>query len=152
MKVKIYRICKDNPLPTQANPNDAGVDVYASENVDFRIDQVKLVPLGIIAQAPKGYHFKLLLRSSMGAKRGFRLANHAGVIDSDFCGNTDEIKMIIEYAGETVNGFFGNFSTIKKGERIGQLILEKNNEIEWEEQEDINFAGKSRGGFGSSGK
>lgn len=152
MKVKIYRICKDNPLPTFANPTDAGADVFASENVTFYIGEVKLVPLGIIAQAPEGYHFKLCLRSSMGAKRGFRLANHVGIVDSSFSGPADEIKMIIEYTGETINGFLGNNGIINNGDRIGQLILEKNNGIEWEEQEDINFAGKSRGGFGSSGK
>ncbi|MFA5048400.1 MAG: hypothetical protein WC516_05265 [Patescibacteria group bacterium] len=31
----IYRINKDNPLPTQANPNDAWLDCYASEDVVF---------------------------------------------------------------------------------------------------------------------
>jgi dUTP pyrophosphatase len=152
MKVKIYRTCKDNPLPTFANPTDAGADVYAAEDVEFKINDVKLVPLGIIAQAPEGYHFKLCLRSSMGAKRGFRLANHVGIVDSTYSGPQDEIKMILEYTTNVIDGYPGANTIIKKGERIGQLILEKNNEIEWDEQEDINFAGKSRGGFGSSGK
>ena len=146
MKVKIHRICKDNPLPTQANPGDAGYDVYASEDVVFEEPgYIRFVPLGIIAQAPKGYHFKLCIRSSMAAKRGFILANSVGVIDNLFSGPDDEIKMIIQYTG----GFFPDI--IKKGERVGQLILEKNNEIEWDEQEDRNFAQVSRGGFGSSG-
>jgi dUTPase len=73
------------------------------------------------------------------------LANSVGVIDNLFSGPDDEIKMIIQYTG----GFFPDI--IKKGERVGQLILEKNNEIEWDEQEDRNFAQVSRGGFGSSG-
>jgi dUTP pyrophosphatase len=153
MKVKIHRICKDNPLPTQANPGDAGYDVYAAEEVVFEnCGDVKFVPLGIIAQAPNGYHFKLCIRSSMAAKRGFRLANGTGVVDFLFSGARDEIKMIIQYVGNIVDEkFVYPVAIIKKGERVGQLILEKNNEIEWDEQEDRNFAQVSRGGFGSSG-
>lgn len=148
MKVKIHRICKDNPLPTQANPGDAGYDVYAAEDVVFEEPgYIRFVPLGIIAQAPKGYHFKLCIRSSMAVKRDFRLANSIGIIDNPFSGEKDEIKMIIQFMG----GPFGSKAVIKKGERVGQLILEKNNEIEWDEQEDRNFAQVSRGGFGSSG-
>jgi len=33
MKVKIYRTCKDNPLPTFANPTDAGADVCAGVKI-----------------------------------------------------------------------------------------------------------------------
>ena len=153
MEVKIYRICKDNPLPTQANQNDAGWDVYASEDVEFYNNEVKLVPLGIIAQAPEGYHFKLCLRSSMAAKRGFRLANGIGIIDSSYAGKNDEIKMITQFTGHCIDDLdIDSFEMIKKGERVGQLILEKNNQIEWVEQEDRNFSGKSRGGFGSTGE
>lgn len=146
MDVKIYRINKDIPLPSQANDGDAGWDVYSSEDVYFKPLEIKLVPLGIIAQAPKGYHFKLCIRSSIALKKGFVQPNCPGIIDSKYCGEKDEIKMILK----NVDMFFPN--SIKKGERIGQLILEKNNDIEWIEQEDANFAGESRGGFGSSGR
>jgi len=142
MKVRIYRTCKDNPLPTQANPNDAGWDCYASKKVIFAWPrEVKAVPLGIIAEAPTGFHWKLCLRSSM-VKRGLRLANSVGIIDALYCGPTDEIKALIQGDAGAV---------IEKGDRICQLILEKNYDIEWEEQEDINFGGKDRGGIGSSG-
>jgi len=41
---------------------------------------------------------------------------------------------------------------IEEGERVAQLILEKNNEIEWDEQDVPNFVSSSRGGFGSTGQ
>jgi dUTP pyrophosphatase len=147
MKIKIYRTCKDNPLPTQANPNDAGWDVYAAEDVEFLQGQTIMVSLGIIAQAPKGFHFKLCIRSSL-SRKGFLLANGVGIVDSKFCGPEDEMKMILR-APERLNY---PPIIIKKGQRIGQLILEKNNDIEWDEQEDRNFGGESRGGFGSTGE
>ena len=148
ISVKIHRINKDNPLPVQANKGDAGYDVYAAEEVTFLPEEIKLVPLGIIAQAPYGYHFKLCIRSSMAYKKGFDHPNAPGVIDHAFAGPKDEIKMILKAPKETEK-YIQPF-VIKSGERIGQLILEKNNEIEWDEQEDRNFAGADRGGIGSS--
>lgn len=146
MKSKIFRTCKDNHLPNRADSKSAGYDVYASERVEFNPGDIKLVPIGIIAQAPKGHHFKLLLRSSMAYKRKFMLANSVGLIDENFCGPEDEMKAII-YFTKTEGS-----ETILKGERVGQLLLEKNIDIEWVEQEDKDFVGKSRGGFGSTGK
>lgn len=172
MKVKIYRINKDLPLPKQANDGDAGFDVFASGDYLFTTDEISLIPLGIIAEAPKGFHFKLCLRSSMAYKRGFSLANGVGIIDHQFCGPKDEIKIMLKSPslqwleqkgyvliekGERFDIVinqkgYQELMLIKKGERVGQLILEKNNEIDWVEQDSEDFAGKSRGGFGSSGK
>ena len=149
MKVKIYRINKDNPLPTQANSGDAGWDVYAAETVQFLPEETKLVPLGIIAQAPKGYHFKLCIRSSMAFNRGYTHPNAPGIIDHKYSGPTDEIKIMLKAPDES-RSYKPPF-IIKKGERVGQLILEKNCKVEWDEQTLRDFAGESRGGIGSSG-
>lgn len=168
MKCRIYRINKDNPLPKKAHPSDAGWDVYASEDVKFFEDQTKLVPLGIIAEAPAGFYWQLVLRSSMAIKRGFSLGNSIGVIDSSFAGEKDEIKAIIKAPTNfnslpnlsdrlCENGVYDEvcsgkeFIMIKAGERIGQLILQKVIDFEWDEQEERNFAGESRCGFGSTG-
>lgn len=151
MRVRIYRINKGNPLPVQANPNDAGFDLFVSENVFFSPDEIKLVPTGIIAEAPEGFHWKLCLRSSMAKKRGFMLANGVGIIDSNFCGPQDEIKVLLKAPPRGYDISANGNYMIKKGERIAQLILEQNNQIEWDEQADANFKGQSRGGFGSSG-
>ena len=145
MRVRIYRLDKSVPLPTQANPNDAGWDVYAAEEVAFYCGDTRLVSLGIIAEAPPGWHFELLIRSSMAWKQKFRLANSVGIIDTKFSGKNDIIKMILEYKGNSMQ-------TIKKGDKIGQLILAQNQNIEWDEQDSPDFTGRdSRGGFGSSG-
>jgi dUTP pyrophosphatase len=155
MKVRIYRICKDNPLPSQANSGDAGWDCYAAEDVVFSPGQIKLVPLGIIAEAPEGYHFKLCIRSSMAFKRGFTVANAPGIIDHRYSGEKDQIQAILQapsvQTGDKL-GLQGSTDIIKKGERVAQLILEKNNDIEWDEQDVPNFRSESRGGFGSSGQ
>lgn len=165
MKCKIYRINKENPLPAPAKTGDAGHDCYASMDIVFNPAEIKLIPLGIIAKSPEDYHFKLFIRSSGPKKRGFMLANGVGIIDSSFCGEKDEICALIKAPetdklfkfDEIYETFYGNQIKkhgwiIKKGERICQLMLEKNIEIEWEEQENRDFVKESRGGFGSSGQ
>lgn len=152
MKARIHRLCKDNPLPTQGNAGDAGYDVYAAANVEFAYDEIKLVPLGIIAEAPEGFHFKLCIRSSAAFKRGFTLANSVGVVDHAFCGEKDQIQAIIKAPSISTHKILGGGNmVISKGERVVQLILEKNNDIEWDEQDVPNFVAESRGGFGSTG-
>lgn len=160
MKVRIHRICKDNPLPTQGNKGDAGWDVYAAETMKFNYDEIKLIPLGIIAEAPEGYHFKLCIRSSMAYKRGYLIPNSPGIIDSAFKGENDQIHAVIKAPSKDTSLMLKNFNLIngsdsnliiKKGERVAQLILEQNNDIEWDEQDVPDFAGDSRGGFGSTG-
>jgi len=146
-QVRIHRVGKDLPLPSRANASDAGFDVHAAEDATFRPGETKLVSLGIIAEAPAGYHFELYLRSSMALKRGFSLANAVGIIDSSYSGPSDLMCALLRYQGppKTVG-------EVKKGERIGQLLLVANIDIEWVEQKDRDFAGKDRGGFGSTGK
>ncbi len=152
--VRIHRVSGTAKLPTQANEGDAGWDCYADQDVEFYPGEVKLVSLGIIAEAPVGYHFKLCLRSSMGLKRGFSIPNAPGIIDSRYSGPTDVIKVILKApeTDRTIND--GAFFPLKilRGDKICQLILEKNNDIEWIEQDRQDFAStESRGGFGSSG-
>jgi len=141
--VRIHRISEASRLPTQANEGDAGWDVYASEDVFFEPGQIKLVPLGIIAEAPYGYHFKLCIRSSVAYKKSFTQPNSPGIIDHLYRGPNDEIKLMLKAPSHHIK--------VTVGDRIGQLILEKNNDIEWAVQKDADFAGESRGGFGSSG-
>lgn len=148
IKCRIYKLHEDLPLPTQANPGDAGWDVVAAESMEFVQGETKLVPLGIIAEAPLGYHFGLYIRSSL-AKKGWSLANGVGVIDHAYCGETDEIKALMRAPRPLFKPF--KLYKIERGDRICQLILEKNNDITWDVQTERNFAGKSRGGFGSSG-
>ena len=101
-----------------------------------------------------------MLRSSLAVK-GLMLGNGVGVIDLDFA---DELKMIIHnpiqtvhqdvafnsiQVGHILNGALNSVSyEIKKGERIGQLILlEHKSSLFGIESED-----ERNGGFGSTDK
>ena len=153
MKIRIFRKDKLVPLPQRQTPRSVGLDVYAAETVELWPGKAVLVPTGLIIESPPGYFFKIFIRSGLAVKNGVSLINDVGIIDEDYCGAADEVKigLIRHYCPDDPQ--LHQPLIISKGSRIAQIIFEKNElpDIEWEEQENIDFAGKSRGGFGSTG-
>lgn len=153
MKIRIYRKDKDIPLPRRQTGQSVGLDVYAAAEVELRPGKVTLVPTGLIIQSPAGYYFKIFIRSGLAIKNGISLANDVGIVDEDYCGPDDEVKIGLVRHYDPQDPQRHKPLVIGKGTRIAQIIFEKNtiDEVEWEEQEHPDFAGKSRGGFGSTG-
>lgn len=87
-------------------------------------------------------------------KYGVSLVNDVGIVDEDYCGPEDEVKIGMIRHYNPADPLRDKPLVIEKGQRIAQIIFEKNQlpEVEWEEQESPDFAGRSRGGFGSTGE
>jgi dUTP pyrophosphatase len=153
MKIRIYRKDKNVPLPERQTDRSVGLDVYASQTVELWPGKVTLIPTGLIIESPPGYYFKIFIRSGFAIRNGVSLANDVGIVDEDYCGPEDEVKIAVIRHFNPVDTAKYKPMVIEKGMRIAQLIFEKNvmPEIVWEEQEDPDFAGDSRGGFGSTG-
>jgi dUTP pyrophosphatase len=153
MKIRIHRKYKDVPLPERKTPHSAGLDVYAAEQVELLPGKVALVPTGLIIESPPGYFFKIHIRSGFSVKNGICLANDVGIIDEDYCGPQDEVKIALVRLYNPNDLQKDQPFVIEKGTRIAQIIFEKNTlrQIEWEEMDSPDFAGKTRGGFGSTG-
>ncbi len=153
MKIRIYRKDKSVPLPERKTPRSVGLDVYAAETVELYPGEVKLVPTGLIIEAPPGYFFKIFIRSGFAVKNGVSLANDVGIIDEDYCGPEDEVRIALVRHYNPRDPRLDEPLVIEKGTRIAQIIFEKNEfpQIEWEEQDRPDFAGRTRGGFGSTG-
>jgi dUTP pyrophosphatase len=153
MKIRIYRKNKNIPLPVRKTPQSIGIDVFTSETIEFCPGKVVLVPTGLIIESPAGYYFRIHIRSGFSMKSGISLANDVGIIDEDYCGTDDEIKiaMIRHYNPDDPLG--KKPLIVKEGTRVAQIIFEKNifPAVEWDEQKNPDFAKKSRGGFGSTG-
>ena len=81
-------------------------------------------------------------RSSLPLKKGLVVANAVGVIDRDYCGPADEVKVQVMNVGDAP-------VTIERGERIAQGLILPVTRVQFEEVEAI--AAESRGGFGSTG-
>ncbi len=154
MKIRIYRKDKSVPLPERKTERSVGLDVYAAQRVELRPGQPVLVPTGLIIESPPGYYFKIFIRSGFAVKYGVSLVNDVGIVDEDYCGPEDEVKIGMIRHYNPADPLRDKPLVIEKGQRIAQIIFEKNQlpEVEWEEQESPDFAGRSRGGFGSTGE
>jgi dUTP diphosphatase len=81
-------------------------------------------------------------RSSTPITRGLMVANGVGVIDADYCGATDEVKIqVINVTDKPVR--------VARGDRLAQGIVLAAPRVTWEEVESVTES--SRGGFGSTG-
>ena len=145
MKVKIKKLHPDACIPKMHTEGAVGADLTTIQdvtinNINFGLPTV--VPLGFAMEIPKGYHAKVFLRSSTGAKTHIRMANGTGIIDSDYRG---EVKLILEHIAR------GSI-TIPKGTRIAQMMIEKNVPTEYVEVEELSETERGTGGLGSTGK
>jgi len=141
MKVKIKRIDKSLPLPVYETGGSVGFDFVAREDIEVKPDEIKLIPANVIVEVPKGYALILASRSSTPKKHGLTKPHGIGVIDNDYCGPKDEIKI-------QVRNFRKENVVIKKGVKIAQGLFVKTDQLQFEEVEEIKA--KSRGGFGST--
>ncbi len=139
--VKVKRI-EGGQLPTKGTQGAAAWDLYAREDRTVKAgDAPMLVPLGFRVEIPDGYHAKILPRSSTGLKTTLRMANSCGIIDSDYRG---EVMMIAEAVREDWK--------IKAGDRVAQMLIEKNEPVVLVEADELSDTMRGAGGFGSTGK
>lgn len=142
MKVNIKRIDKSLELPTYKTKGAVGFDLTARKKVVVRPFEVTLIPLNLVVKIPKGCGLFLFSRSSIPGKKGLIVANGVGVIDQDYSGEEDELKLsVINITKKNV--------VVEKSERICQgiflkLLVPKFKEVK-------KMSAKSRGGFGSTG-
>ena len=142
MNVRIRRLRDDVPLPRYESGSAAAFDFSAADDVTIAPSQVALVPTGLVIEVPDGMFLGIFARSSTPMKRGLMVANGVGVIDPDYCGPHDEIKV-------PVMNFTAAPVTVKKGDRIAQGIFLSAPRVAWDEQDALRET--SRGGFGATG-
>jgi len=141
VKARITRLDASVPLPQRETSGAAGFDLAASADVTIAPGTIALIPTGVIVKVPDGYFLGIFARSSTPLKRGLMVANGVGVIDADYCGPKDEVKVqVLNFTQAPVH--------VKRGDRIAQGIFLKYSAPAWEEGEP---AGPTRGGFGSTG-
>ena len=141
--VRIRRIHPAAVLPRYQTNGSAGFDLAASEDMVVQPGEVALVPTGLVIEVPPGHFLGVFARSSTPLKRGLLVANGVGVVDSDYCGPADEVKI------EVLN-FTSSPVQVRAGDRIAQGLLIPVVRAEWEEAvEDLRDG--SRGGFGGTG-
>jgi dUTP pyrophosphatase len=129
-------------LPAYESAGAAAFDLASAADVTIAPGTVRLVPTGLVVEVPAGMFLGIFARSSTPLKRGLMVANGVGVVDSDYCGPEDEVKIaVVNFTAEDV--------TVRKGDRIAQAMLLASPRVTWEEAGEL--AARSRGGFGATG-
>ncbi len=142
MNVKIKRIDKGLPLPQYETDGSVGFDVIARETTVIEPGTIELIPGNVVIGVPEGYMLIVASRSSTPRKHGVTPPHGFGIIDHDYCGPEDEIKIqVYNFNKEPV--------TIERGTKIAQGVFVRIDKFGWEEVDEIST--ESRGGFGSTG-
>ena len=118
------------------------IDLRASEDVEFKQGEFKLIPLGIGIRLPEGYEAHVVPRSSTYKNYGLIQANHMGVIDCSYCGDNDQWFVPMIAMRDTV---------VHVNDRICQFrIMENQPRLHFNEVDHLDAV--DRGGFGSTGR
>lgn len=118
------------------------IDLRASETVELKAGEFKLIPLGVGMKLPEGYEAHIVPRSSTFKNWGILQTNSMAVIDNSYSGDSDLWRYPV-YATRDV--------TINKNERICQFrIVENQPKIIFNQVDHLDDV--NRGGFGSTGK
>lgn len=142
MKVNVHRIDKDLELPLHHTEGSCAFDFIARETVEVPAHGVGFVPGNLIVEVPNSHALLILPRSSLFRKKSLLIPNAPGLIDCDYCGPEDEIKIqVLNMSGESV--------IVERGERIAQGLFVKMDQVQWNET--AKPTRDSRGGFGSTG-
>lgn len=142
MEVKIHRLSPDISLPEYHTQGSVGFDLAAAETVTIPSKEIAMIPTGLVIETPPGYALILASRSSAPKKFGITPPHGIGVIDQDYSGAEDEIRIL-------VRNFTDEEIAIEKGVRIAQGVFVRAEQAQFVGED---FSEKeSRGGFGSTG-
>ncbi|MGV1086769.1 MAG: dUTP diphosphatase [Mycobacterium sp.] len=143
----VVRLDRDLPMPSRAHDGDAGVDLYSAEDVELAPGQRSLVATGIAVAIPHGMVGLIHPRSGLAARVGLSIVNSPGTVDAGYRG---EIKVSL------INLDPAEPITIRRGDRIAQLLIQRVELPELVEVGSFDEAGlgettRGQGGHGSSG-
>lgn len=147
MNIKVKRMNKEAKLPTRGSEKAAAYDVYAclpdkNALVTIMPHQTMLIGTGLRMAPPEGFYVGVYARSGLSSKEGLRPANCVGVIDEDYRG---EYLVAVHNDSEVTR-------SIRHGDRIAQILLQKRYDMDFEEVDELDTTGRGEGGFGSTGK
>ena len=132
-----------NSLTTKELPRRVSFDINSSRPfLQLNNMERMLIPIGLIANIPKGFSIRLHSRSGLAFKQGVYLANCEGIIDSDY---VDPIYAMVTSISSVP-------TRIYDGDRICQGELVRCEKYTLDESDEAPSQKTDReGGFGSTG-
>lgn len=139
--VDFVRMNENAKIPTKANTEDAGWDLYSGVEIDLPYGVPTLVSTGVKFGMPPYYHGFIWDRSSMG-KKGIHVLG--GMIDNPYTG---EVGVLLINLNKNVE-----VQKIGKGDKITQIVFVKLPISYVIEKDELGNTSRGEKGFGSSGK
>jgi dUTP pyrophosphatase len=145
LRVPLQQLDAELPTPRYARDGDAGADLVARSDVLLPCRGGRaVVPTGVAVAVPQGYAGLVLPRSGLAVRHGLTCLNAPGLIDSGYRG---EIQVVL------VNHDPERDYTVRRGDRIAQLVLVAVAQAVFEPVGDGGLGESERGsgGFGHTG-
>jgi dUTP pyrophosphatase len=140
LQINVKKLLENATIPTQGSSFAAGYDLYAAEDAVVVCGTRKLIKTNISMEITPGYYGRIAPRSGLAYKNGIDVL--AGVIDSDYRG---DIGVILYNTDKNID------FTVKKGDRIAQIIFEACYIATLNNVENLDNTLRQAGGFGSTG-
>lgn len=140
MKLKVKKLNPEAKLPSKGHPGDAGIDFFATETVAFSPQSQQNVKTGVALEIPEGFVGLIWDKSSVSFNKGLKVMG--GVIDSG-------------YRGEIIMSLYNTSlkeQAIEKGNKIAQMIIQKFEDCEIEEVNEMSDTVRGEGREGSTGQ
>ena len=137
----VKKLSADATSPKKFSDKAAGYDLYSAEDTVIEPGKRFLIHTQIAIKLPPNVYGRIAPRSGMALKNGIDVL--AGVIDPDYRG---EVGVIL-FNSDNLLSF-----TVRKGDRIAQLILEQYlSDVDVKVVDELDVTERNDGGFGSSG-
>ncbi len=140
MILKVKKLNSDSKIPTKGHPGDAGIDFYAIDEVIFPPTAQERVHTGVAIEIPEGHVGLIWDKSGISFNQGLKVMG--GVIDSGFRG-----EIVLSLYNTT-----DKEQKILKGNKIAQMIVQKYEDCEIKEVNEISDTVRGHSREGSTGK
>jgi len=137
--IRVKKLSDSSQVPTRGSPCAAGWDLYASEPCTVPERGKAIIKIDIAIAIPYGYYGRIAPRSGMSWKNHTDIG--AGVIDCDYRGPIGVV--MFNHGAESLS--------IKMGDRVAQLVIEKINTSTLVEVDVLDHMERGEDGFGSTG-
>lgn len=139
MQIKVKKLNSEAKLPTHGNPGDAGLDFYALEEVIFAPGSQMRIRTGLALEIPDGHVGLVWDKSGISFNKGLKIVG--GVIDAPFRG--EFVASMVNLSKET--------QIIEKGQKFTQMLIQKFEDCDILESEELSETIRGEGREGSTG-
>ena len=131
-------------LPRYQTEHAAGMDLLAALERDLTLapGERALVSTGVALAIPPGHEGQVRPRSGLALREGITMLNAPGTIDADYRGTVGLV--VVNHGAAPV--------TIRRGERLAQLVVARVERAALESVAELPPSGRGGGGFGSTGR